>query len=126
MVMGIYSPVGIYYFSQSGKVRRTIPYDNGPDYFEEGLARTERNGKIGYFNKSLEITIEPMYDFGFPFQKGVAIVCNGCVKEKDGEHSKLVGGVWGAIASNGKIIEPLQNTFVEIMNKVPAMLNKQE
>jgi hypothetical protein len=120
----LYSPVGIYYFTQSGLVRRTIPYDNGPDYFEEGMARTERDGKIGYFNESLKISIESNYDFGMPFQKGLALVCNGCEKKLVGEHSELMGGLWGAIDKNGNVVEPLQNTMVELFNKMPEILYK--
>ena len=35
----LYSEHGVFYFRESGKVRRTINYDNGPDYFQEGLAQ---------------------------------------------------------------------------------------
>ena len=117
----LYSPLGIYYFTRAGRVRKTISYDNGPDYFKEGMARTERNGKIGYFNTSLNIVVEPAFDFAMPFQNGVAMVCNGCKQKKVGEHSELVGGFWGVIDSKGMIIEPIDKTMTQLLDKMPEI-----
>ncbi len=88
---------GFLYVNSQGYARQVISYDNGPDYFAAGLARTRQNGKIGYFDKSLKMVIAPAYDFGFPFSEGRAIVCNGCVEQQKGEHKIMVGGLWGAI-----------------------------
>jgi len=103
----LYSSAGIFCFNKRGLARRVLNFDNGPDYFEEGLARTEQNGKIGFFNKKLSIVIKPQYDFAFPFNKGVSIVCNGCTKKKTGEHTEIEGGKWGAINTKGEIIQPV-------------------
>jgi hypothetical protein len=103
----LYTSVGVFYFTKSGLVRRALYFDNGPDYFVNGLARTEWNGKIGFFNKELSIVIEPEYDFAFPFEKGISIVCMGCTMKKTGEYTKMVGGKWGAINLNGEIVQPI-------------------
>lgn len=103
----LYSSVGIFYFTKSGLARRTIIFDNGPDYFKDGLARTEWNGKIGFFDKKLSIVIQPNFDFAFPFDNGLSVVCNGCTQKKLGEHTMMVGGKWGAINKAGGIVKPI-------------------
>lgn len=106
----LYSEYGLFYFQKFGMARRTINYDNGPDYFQEGLARTSWEGKIGFFNKQLKIVIPPSFDFAFPFQSGFSLVCNGCRKEVDGEHKKVVDGKWGFISKSGEIVVPIKFT----------------
>jgi hypothetical protein len=100
-------PIGksFYYIHKSGKKMLTLTYDNGPDKFQDGLARTKINGKIGFFNKNLEIILPPVYDFAFPFHKGKAEICRGCKEKFDGEHSMLDGGRWQKINRNGLVIE---------------------
>jgi hypothetical protein len=110
----LYSPVGVFYFTKSGLARKTMYFDNGPDYFSEGLARTEWNGKIGFFDKKLSIVIEPRFDFAFPFHNGLAAVCNGCTQKKLGEHTVIVGGKWGAINVKGEIVVPICHSKSEL------------
>jgi len=83
----------------------TLTYDNGADEFSDGLARTRVDGKIGFFNRNLEMILKPVYDFAFPFHKGIAEICTGCKEKKEGEHSMLDGGTWKKIDRNGLIIE---------------------
>lgn len=94
-----------YYVHKSGKKMLTLTYDNGPDKFSDGLARTKVNGKIGFFNRNLEMVLEPVYDFAFPFHKGVAEICVGCKEKQEGESSMLDGGEWKKIDRSGLIIE---------------------
>lgn len=103
----IRSTNGFFYVNRHGIMRSTLTFDNGPDYFSEGLARTHIDGKIGYFDKSLKIKIQAHYDFGFPFTEGQAIVCNGCVERTEGEHTMRVGGLWGSINKKGKVVQEL-------------------
>ena len=110
----LFSPVGIFYFTKSGLARKALNFDNGPDYFSNGMARTERNGKIGFFDKKLSIVIEPRYDFAYPFKNGISIVCLGCIRKKDGEHTKIVGGKWGAINIKGEIIQSIVHSESEL------------
>ena len=100
-------PIGknFYYIHKSGKKMLTVTYDNGADEFSDGLARTKVNGKIGFFNKNLEIILKPVYDFAFPFHNGISEICTGCKEKQDGEHSMLEGGTWKKIDRNGLIIE---------------------
>ena len=98
----------VFYVSKSGKAIRTFFFDNGADYFEEGLARTISKGKFRFINEKLEVVIEPRFDFAFPFENGKARVCNGCTKKRDGEHYMMVGGKWGVIDRSGKLISPMK------------------
>jgi hypothetical protein len=100
-------PIGehFYYIHKSGKKMLTLTYDNKADAFSDGLARTKVNGKIGFFNKNLEIILKPVYDFAFPFHKGIAEICTGCKEKQEGENSMLDGGTWKKIDRNGLIIE---------------------
>ena len=99
---------GNWFFALPGKAVPALAYDNGADYFQEGLARTVQDGKIGFVNESLDLVVAPVWDFAWPFVDGFALVCNGCQKVTDGEHTSLTGGGWGYIDSNGKVIvEPV-------------------
>jgi hypothetical protein len=110
---------GFFYVNKRRILRNTITFDNGPDFFSEGLARTRVNGKIGYFDNSLKMVIPAQYDFGFPFANGLAIVCNGCVEQADGEHKRMVGGLWGAINLQGKVVHKLESSETQIRELVP-------
>jgi len=94
-----------YYIHKSGKKILTMTFDNAPDEFQDGLARTKVNGKVGFFNKNLEMVLPPIYDFAFPFYNGKAEICTGCKEKSNGEESMLDGGTWKKIDRNGLIIE---------------------
>jgi len=112
------SSSGFYYVNRSRAARSTVNFDNGPDPLSGGLARTRRGGKIGYFDASLRIVIEPQFDFGFPFEGDLAIVCNGCVRTLDGEHDVMTGGLWGAIDRAGRIVQPIQFDRDELRRRI--------
>jgi hypothetical protein len=83
---------------------QVLTFDNGADYFSEGLTRSLVGGKIAYFDRSFHQVISPKYDWGWPFEAGRALVCLGCSPtgfEKDG-HSSVDGGKWGFIDKSGK------------------------
>ena len=107
----VYTKHGVFYVSKTGKVKRTVNFDNGSDYFKEGLVRTISKGKYGFMNDKLEIVIKPQFDFVYPFSDGKARFCNGCKKKSDGEHSIMVGGKWGYVDKNGNITFENKNTF---------------
>jgi hypothetical protein len=100
----------LYYVSAAGVLRETLVFDNGPDYFEDGLARTVEHGKVGFMDRALQVRIPPAWDFAFPFQDGFAVVCDGCRFEADGEYSRMVGGQWGYIDQAGRLKVPLTFT----------------
>ena len=99
---------GFYFVGRDGRMVPVVAYDNGPDAFVEGRARTRVDGKIGYIGRKLRVVIPPRYDWGFPFEHGRAVVCTGCAPKRDGEHAFLEGGMWGFVDRNGREIVPLQ------------------
>jgi hypothetical protein len=101
---------GWYYIDRTGKKLITpLIFDNGPDYFEEGLARFTERKKIGFFDKHGRIIIEAKFDFAWPFHERLAVVCMDCKKlPSDGEHSKMIGGRWGYINKKGEFMIPLK------------------
>ena len=103
-------PIRVFYISKNGRVVRTHFYDNGADYFEEGLTRMISSNKFGYMNKDLKTVIIPKYDFAFPFRNGHAIVCNQCKAEYTDDHRKVAGGNWGVINRNGNVVIPITFT----------------
>jgi hypothetical protein len=85
-------------------IRRAYPFDNGPDYFKEGLARYLKDEKIGFMNEDLEVVIPAQFDGAHFFEDGFARVCSGCKKVQNGEYFSLKGGCWGRVDKEGKII----------------------
>jgi len=95
-----------YYVRKDGKAIQVITDKNGEgDVFKEGLARTRINGKIGFFNKNLDIVLPPVYDYAFPFYDGIAEICVGCKEHGEEEHRMIEGGVWKSIDRTGLIVE---------------------
>jgi WG containing repeat len=87
--------------------------DNGPDYFEDGLARSPVGGKIGYIDRKLNLVIPATYDGAYPFKDGVAVVCTACTLVFDntvteGERSWYEGGQWGRIDRMGRVVSPFR------------------
>jgi hypothetical protein len=88
---------GCFWVNKRGLVRKTICFDNGADYFEEGLTRyTGPNGKIGFMDKHLQVKIDARFTWAFPFKNGFAETCMNCKVEKkpSAEYGWLVGGQW--------------------------------
>jgi hypothetical protein len=95
------------YIDSTGKVIvRPFVYDNGPDYFHEGLARYVEDRKIGFFDRHGRIVIKAQFDFAEPFSHGRAKVCQGCRKVAAGEHFTMEGGKWGFIDRAGRLVIP--------------------
>ena len=96
-----------FYVNRNGKTARALPFDNGPDPFVEGLARTMDERKVGFIDRSLRIAIPARWDFAFPFHDGVAVVCGGC-RAAAGEHRNVEGGLWGYIDRRGRVVVPIE------------------
>jgi hypothetical protein len=58
-------------FAQKGKTPQK-GYDHIGPYNKKGWAKVDRNGKVGYIDKSGVEVIECIYDEIFPFEKGRA------------------------------------------------------
>ena len=91
---------GWVYVDERGKpIVRPFIYDNGPDYFEEGLARFVSEGKMGFFDQALTIQIPARYDFAFPFVEGKAKVGMDCQLRPQGEHHLVRCQQWEMISN---------------------------
>lgn len=91
---------GWVYVNDEGKpILRPFIYDNGPDYFEEGLARFVSKGKMGFHDQALNIQIPARYDFAFPFVDGIAKVGMDCEFIPDGEHRSVNCKQWETISN---------------------------
>jgi hypothetical protein len=101
---------GLCFVNRQGKTAPAFHFDNGPDYVVEGMARTVKNGKVGFVNTQLDQVVAPVWDFASPFEHGVAEVCMGCVStpvRPGDEHTYMAGGKWGYIDRRGKVIVPV-------------------
>jgi hypothetical protein len=88
--------------------------DNGPDYFEDSLARSRVGDKIGYIDRKLNLVIPATYDGAYPFKDGVAVVCTACTHVSDrtateGERGWYQGGQWGRIDRRGRVVSPFRS-----------------
>ena len=98
----------LHYLNAAGVAVPVLPFDNGADYFVEGLARTVQDGKIGFIDEDLRVVIPPRWTFAFPFEKGAAVVCDGCTFHPVGDgHREVVGGRWGIIDTEGHVVVPV-------------------
>jgi len=98
---GVYV-AGWYYIARDGRSAAVTTFDNGPDPFSEGLARSPIGDKIGYIDRHLRMTIPAGFDGAFQFEHGLASVCLGCREIADGEHRSYAGGNWGCIDRHGR------------------------
>ncbi|WP_241092795.1 WG repeat-containing protein [Xanthomonas bonasiae] len=93
-----------YYVRADGSSLPVILWDSGPDYFAEGLTRGIFHGRIGFYDRQLREVIPPVHDFAWPFENGVARVCDGCRRgTPDGDgHTPMEGGRWYTIDRNNR------------------------
>nr|WP_086937391.1 WG repeat-containing protein [Thaumasiovibrio occultus] len=98
-----------YLVNRNGRIVLPVKREGYTDYFQEGLSRTDVDGKIGYFNQDLEIVIEPQYDWGMHFVDGKALVCIGCERIPDecSINYFISGGKWGYINKQGIEVVPI-------------------
>lgn len=78
-------------------VLRPFIFDNGPDYYEEGLARFVEKGKMGFHNRALHVVVPPVYDFAFPFENGTAQAGTNCTFQREAEHSSVSCQQWKTV-----------------------------
>lgn len=113
-IAGVHDSTGWIMINKKGEtVIIPFEYDNGPDYYEEGLARFVENGKMGFFNGKGEKVIPAKFDFAMPFLNGRAVACIGCQQTTlDAEHWGIDGGSWGAIDRSGKTVLPFDYNMI--------------
>ncbi|AHF16407.1 WG repeat-containing protein [Niabella soli] len=90
-----------------------MAFDNGPDYFVEGLSRCVDNGKVGFVNLQGAVVIRPQWDWMSPFNYGYASGCNKCYLDRstDPEHASVALNAGGE-----KIYINRQGQSVPLMN----------
>lgn len=101
-----------FYVKPDGRQLPVVTYDNGADYFAEGLVRSSVGARIAYFDLNFAAVVPPKYDWGWPFENGLALVCNGCRRgsaDADG-HVPMEGGVWGYIDRRGQEVVPVTHS----------------
>jgi WG containing repeat len=91
-----------FYVRRNAGMAPVMKYDNGPDDFSDGLARSPVGHKIGYIDRRLRFVIPARYDGAYPFAGGVAVVCLGCASVSDGGHSWYEGGEWRCVDRHGQ------------------------
>jgi len=83
-----------------------VMFDNGPDYFNEGLIRVLRNGKMGYANKYGQVVIPCEYDYARWFENGKAEVTYNAKEYIDlDEHRRVESDDWFEIDKKGNRIK---------------------
>lgn len=94
-IAAVLDDTGWHYINRRGAlVIRPLVFDNGPDYFSDGLARYKEGGKYGFFNTAGAIVIAAQFEFAYPFAKGRAKVGEDCTFTPDGEHTRVECRTW--------------------------------
>ncbi|WP_163323059.1 WG repeat-containing protein [Draconibacterium mangrovi] len=89
-------------------------FDNGPDYIVDGTFRIIEQNKMGFADTLGNIIIPTIYDFTYPFEKGLALVNIGGHSESIDpsdplcEYHTWAGGKWGIINKKGDIIKDIE------------------
>ena len=87
----------------------TVFYDNGCDYFQEGLTRVFHEGKTVFVDPQLNIILSPGTEIATGFWAGHAVVCNGNFRAEEVGASTLEdSGNCGMIDHQGKLVLPLE------------------
>lgn len=90
-----------FYYNSYGEGYEAKFFDNGADYFQDGLSRIVHQGKIGFINKKGSLILSPQYVFALPFENGYSKVCQKCNKKKQGEYSIFTSDDWFYINKEG-------------------------
>lgn len=100
---------GYVYDRKGNFLYRPFFYDNGADYFSEGVRRFVKDGKVGFVDRNGTVVIKPQHDFVSPFNYGYAAFCDGCDWENtEDEHKAIVGGTWGVMNFKGQTVNPVE------------------
>lgn len=120
-IASFYTSEQYFYVKPDGRFLPVVTFDNGADYFQEGLVRSLLSGKIEFYNKDFELKLSPAYDWAWPFQDGLALVCNDCVSSPmAGEHVQFEGGLWGYINKDGDEVVPVNPQSTKLATEALA------
>ncbi|WP_162903185.1 WG repeat-containing protein [Taibaiella koreensis] len=101
-------------FDREGKLLyHPMVFDNGPDYFEEGLTRCVEKDKVGFADRRGLVVIQPQWDWASPFSYGYAWACRDCYldRSRDPEHPDILfrpGSRRIVINKEGKEVQPME------------------
>ncbi|MEI8320428.1 MAG: WG repeat-containing protein [Alphaproteobacteria bacterium] len=113
---------------KTGKVLlENFLFDNGADYYCNGLSRFVKNGKIGFIDRKANIVIPAQFEWvtGFVFNVPVAVVGKGCKYVDQGaEYPTLEGGKFGLINQQGGIIVPIEFDIEYMKNGTPLLIKE--
>ena len=101
-----------FYVNRHGRAVPVLTFDNGPDYFSEGLARSNNHGHVTFIDRSLRPVLVTPYTWASPFRHGRADVCLGCVKQQvhpGSKHTMMTGGEWRVINRTGRVVVPTRS-----------------
>lgn len=94
-----------FYISETGRSHRVYFFDNGCDYFRQGLTRGIVDGRMVVVNRDLEVVSSTGFDFIMPHDCGYSIACNGPFEiESYGEHRLMRGGTCGLLDRKGDLV----------------------
>lgn len=98
-------PGTVFYLHENGRSQRVYFYDNGCDYFKDGLARGLVNDQMVFINEQLDVVLAPGFEWLSVFDYDHVMACNGpFVTEKDGEYSFMTGGKCGLLNRQGDLV----------------------
>ena len=84
-------------------------YDNGDDYFKEGLQRiVNKEGKIGFADQKGKVIITPQYAFAFPFENGMSKATYEGESVSEGEYHRWVSPDWFYIDHSGNMMQSFE------------------
>jgi hypothetical protein len=76
--------------------------------FQQGLAVAQLAGRQAYIDTSLQVVLDPGFEFLGAFEEGYARACNGpFTHERNGENTRTTGGSCGMIDRSGKLVMDL-------------------
>ena len=107
-VAGVATDEGWIFIDRTGrKLAKAFVLDNAADDFVEDRARiVTDDGHYGFIASTGRVLEDPTWSFVERFSGGLAAVCEGCVREQDGEHFTMKGGKWGYVDATGKVVVP--------------------
>jgi len=95
----------VFYFHKNGQSQRVLFFDNGCDYFKEGLARGMVNDQMVFINRLLKVVLNPGFELLSHYDYGHSVVCNGPFREETrGEHTLSKGGKCGLLNKQGRLV----------------------
>lgn len=122
----IWSLIGVWVIMTGCGRYAVYQFDNGDDYFCEGVQRiVGDDGKIGFADSTGRVVIAPRFAFAFPFKDSLAQVTDKGWSESDGEHSWWKSPEWYHVDHNGMRVNPytdLERSISEYVDTLDADL----